>query len=50
MVVDVVICRWVLVVAGEDTGTWGFRRAVQNIAALVYVYDRILASPRPSRL
>ena len=50
MVVDSVICHWFTLVAGEEAGPDGFRRAVKWTAASFYADDGLLTSPRPARL
>ena len=50
MMVDGVISHWVALLAGEETGTDGFRRAMQWLMALFYNDDGILDSPRLDRL
>ena len=50
VVVDAVLCHWVMVVEEEDSGPYGFSRAVQNMAALFYTKNGLLASTRAERL
>ena len=50
VVVDTVICHWVMLVAGEEAGLGGFGLAVQWLAAFIYTDDGLLALPRPARL
>ena len=50
IVVDAVIWHWVTLVYGEEDVPYDFRQAVQCLAVLFYVDDRLLDSPRPARL
>ena len=50
MVVEVVICHWVMLLAGGEAGPDGFWQVVQWLVALFYADDVHLASPRPSRI
>ena len=49
-IVYAVISHWVALVAGEEKGTDGFRRAMQWLMALFYADDGILDPPRLDRL
>ena len=50
MVVDTVICHWVMLVVGEEAGTDAFGRAVQWLLALFYYKNGLLDSPRPAQI
>ena len=50
MVVEVFIHNWATVVARENVGTEGSGRAVQNMVALFYVYNRFLTYLLMARL
>ena len=50
MVVNAVICHWVMMLAGEGRVPYGFGRAFQWMAEFFYKYDGLLASPMPARI
>ena len=50
MVVDMVICIWKNLVAGEEAGPYGFGRTVQYMATFFYANDVFLALTRPARI
>ena len=50
MVVDSVIRPWVTLVLWEEAGPYGFRQAVQCLAALFYTDNDLLALPIPTRI
>ena len=50
IVLDVVITLWDTVVTVEASVLEGFGGVVQTLYALLYMYDRLMASPTPSRI
>ena len=46
MVVDALICHWVILVVGEEAVPDGFERLVQWLVALFYANDGLIVSPR----
>ena len=50
MLVNAVMHHWSISVAGEEAGPETIWKAVQKLAALLYVDRGLLAYPRPSRL
>ena len=48
--VEAVIWKWVVLVAGEEVRPGGFGRVAQWLEEFVYTNDGILTSPQPSCL
>ena len=50
MVVDIVICHWVVVVASTEVGVEGIGEPIQELALFFYADGGLVESLRPERL